>query len=62
MEQSPLVEQLRQQIRIERNKYLQAIEEGKEFFEAKEIVRTMNVLQMQLEKLTAPRKDDYQGV
>lgn len=52
---------LKEQIRQEQQKYLKAIEEGKEFSEAKEIMRTMTALQLELDKLMTAKKDGYHG-
>jgi hypothetical protein len=63
MEQTTLllVLQLKEQIRQEKQKYIKAIEEGKEFFEAKEIMRNISILQAELDKLISSNREGYQG-
>jgi hypothetical protein len=63
MEQTELslVLHLREQLRQEKEKYLLAIENGKELVDVKEIMYSINVLQTELEKLIPYQSAGYHG-
>ncbi len=53
---------LKEQLILEKEKYLKAIEEGKEFIETKEIMYSINNLQTELEKMIPQKTRGYQGL
>jgi hypothetical protein len=63
MEQTELslVLRLREQLNQEKEKYLRAIESGKELVEVKDIMYSITILQTELDKLITQPKRGYEG-